>query len=226
MNDSLIYEQNQEMTITKVFAWMGLGLLITFGVALGLAFALPYILLDTSIYLTLMIVAIVLMFVETFVLQYRVIKNHKSAVVPYIIYSVSMGIMMSSIILYTDVKIILLSLGTAALVFGLLALFGYISKKDLSSMGSVAAMVLIGGVIISLFNVLFFRNNTLYWIVSLATFGAFMLFTAFDMWRMNKIIQSGMGNRNLAIYCAFQLYIDFIYIFMRILELYMANSRN
>lgn len=225
MDDSLVYERSESFSLSKVFGWFGLGILVTFVVALGLFYLIPVLGITPDMYVGLTIGASILMIVETFVLNWRVIKNHKSAVGPFFVYAISMGILMSSIIMVADAKIILLSLGTTALVFGLLALFGWTSKKNLNSMGSIAAMTIMGTLIISLFNI-FIGSSTLYWIISMVTFGAIMLFTAVDIWRIRRVVESGYGTSNLAIYCAFQLYIDFIYIFMRIIEIFLRNSNN
>ena len=60
-------------------------------------------------------------------------------------------------------------------------------------------------------------SYTLMWIVNFALFGAMMLITIVDMVRIKNIANSGGMNDNLSLYCAFTLYNDFIYIFVRVL---------
>jgi len=45
-----------------------------------------------------------------------------------------------------------------------------------------------------------------------------MLITIFDVWRVKKIAQRGEQTNNVALFCAFNLYVDFIYIFIRVLS--------
>ena len=65
----------------------------------------------------------------------------------------------------------------------------------------------------------------LYWIISLLAFAAMMFITIWDMWRIKQIAEQGAMNDNLALYCAFNLYVDFIYILIRILSLLARNRK-
>ena len=57
----------------------------------------------------------------------------------------------------------------------------------------------------------------IYWIVSFALFAAMMFITIFDIWNIKKICEKGEMSTNLELYCAFTLYVDFIYILIRVL---------
>ena len=141
--------------------------------------------------------------------------------VPFVIYAIVMGVIVSSFTMFVPIPVIAISFGITCVVFGLLSLIGLKSKKDLSFLGLVGMGILFGAMFIALFNLiwsLFLPGfQSLYWIVSYAIFGAMMLITIFDVYRIKKIAQSGEQSNNVALFCAFNLYVDFIYIFIRIL---------
>lgn len=141
--------------------------------------------------------------------------------IPFVLYSLVMGVFISSFTMFVPIAVIAISFGITSIVFGILALIGLTSKKDLSFLGLMALGIFFGAILVSLFNViwsLFLPGfQPLYWVVSFAIFGAMMLITIFDVWRVKKIAQRGEQTTNVALFCAFNLYVDFIYIFIRIL---------
>lgn len=225
MNQDVTYEQSASFSLSKVFAWMFLALGVTALTAYGFAALLGMGFISPDAYLIVLGVSVVLMFIESFVIQYRVIRNHKSMIVPFIIYAITMGFMMSSIILVVDSMYLILAFGVSAGLFGIMALYGYTTKRSLNRMGSVAFMLLAGSLLISLFNI-FIGSSEVDWIVSFVSFAAIMLFVSVDMWRLKSIINSGVDSPNICMYCAFQLYIDFIYIFMRVLSFIIRYTNN
>ena len=138
-----------------------------------------------------------------------------------------MGIMISSIFAVVNTWLILIAFGVSASMFGVLALYGYITKKDLSTLGSIAFMFLWGGLILSLINWLI-GSEAIGWISSFVTFGAILLFVSFDMAQVKKIAEAGAGSKNICLYCALQLYVDFMYIFMQVLRILIViyNNKN
>lgn len=216
--DATVKETNSEFTLSKVFSWLFIALGVTALTSWGFAALITAGFITADAYLAIMIAAIVLMFVETFVIQFRVIRDNKPLVVPYVIYAITMGLMLSSIVAYIDSWLIIISFGVTAGLFGVMALYGYVTKRSLNRMGSMAFAFLFGALLVSLINI-FMRSTTIDWIVSFVTFGAIMLFISYDMWRVKQILNSGYGTSNLCLYCAFQLYVDFMYIFIRVLSI-------
>ena len=141
--------------------------------------------------------------------------------VPFVIYAIVMGVFISAFTMFVPFEVIAISFGITCVVFGLLSLIGLLSKKNLSILGLIAMGIMLGALFIFLFNLiwsLFLPGfQSLYWLVSYAIFFAMMLITIFDVWRVKKIAQRGEQSNNVALYCAFNLYVDFIYIFIRIL---------
>ena len=214
--DSTI-SQTSEFSLAKVFGWLFMALGVTALTSYGFAVLLASGFISSDAYLIILISAIVLMLVETFVIQYRVLRSGKSLTVPFVIYAITMGLMMSSIVLVIDSKLLIVSFGISAALFGVMALYGYLSKRSLSRMASMCFVLFLGALIISLINI-FLQSTTIDWIVSFVTFGVIMLFISFDMWRIKTIAESGANSKNICQYCAFELYIDFMYLFMRVLQ--------
>jgi len=102
-----------------------------------------------------------------------------------------------------------------------MSLYGYTTKKDLTSLGSFAYMGLIGLVIASLIN-LFLRSAALDFTVSFIGVGIFTLLTAYDTQKLKSIYYSMNGSTarasNIAVYGALTLYLDFINLFTMLLH--------
>lgn len=209
--------QTNEFSLAKVFGWLFMALGVTALSAYGFAALLSLGFVSPEAYLGVMIGSIILMIVETFIIQYRVLKDNKPLTIPFVIYAITMGLMMSSIVLVIDSKLLIVSFGISAALFGVMALYGYLTKRSLNRMASMCVVLLLGALVISLINI-FLRSTTIDWIVSFVTFGVIMLFISIDMWRIKTIIDSGINSRNLCQYCAFELYVDFMYLFLRVLQ--------
>ncbi len=225
---------------------MFLGLLITAAIALGLGAYFGKVLLkDVSsdiptrfqstnaiILLVLLITSFIGIIVLSFVVPITIARGRRSVLVPSIIYTVLMGIMLSTLAMVIDWSILGVTFGITALIFGLMSLIALLSKGRLNGLAIAAMGLFIGAGILSLvlwiLMLVGFFSGTLYWIVSLSVFVAVMLITIWDMARIKAIAQNGEMTTNISLYCAFILYNDFIYIFLRILRiviLVLGNRR-
>lgn len=144
--------------------------------------------------------------------------------IPFVLYAIVMGVLISSFTMFVPFHLISISFGITCVVFGILSLIGLTSKKDLSFLGLVAGGIFIGALIMSLFNLIWMfvfpaTFQTMYWLISYAIFFAMMLITVYDVYRVKQIAQNGNHSTNVALFCAFNLYVDFIYIFIRILAI-------
>lgn len=234
------------LSIAKVYGYMFLGLLITAAIALGLGAYFGNVLLkDASsdlptrfqstnaiILLVLLITSFIGIIVLSFVVPITIARGRRSVLVPSIIYTVLMGIMLSTLAMVIDWSILGVTFGITALIFGLMSLIALLSKGRLNGLAIAAMGLFIGAGILSLvlwiLMLVGFFSGTLYWIVSLSVFVAVMLITIWDMARIKAIAQNGEMTTNISLYCAFILYNDFIYIFLRILRiviLVLGNRR-
>ncbi len=105
-----------------------------------------------------------------------------------------------------------------AVLFGIMAAYGLITKKDLSSWGSLLFMGLIGVLIASVVNI-FLKNSFLELGLAIVCVLVFTGLTAYDVQKIKARATQGGNVTSLALYGAFQLYLDFINIFLRILQL-------
>ncbi len=103
--------------------------------------------------------------------------------------------------------------------FLLMGLIGALTKKNLSIIYPLLSALLMGCLIISLVNV-FIGSSIVYWITDFVILGVILVVSAVDINRVKKLAQAKAldDNQNsLAVYCAFNLYVDFINIFIRVL---------
>jgi FtsH-binding integral membrane protein len=117
----------------------------------------------------------------------------------------------------------------AAGMFGAMAIYGTVTKKDLTSIGSFMFMGLIGIVIAGVVN-LFLRSPAVSWVISAIGVVVFTGLTAYDVQKISRYGSSGVMNggdaaiRKGAIMGALSLYLDFINLFLSLLRL-MGNRR-
>ena len=107
-------------------------------------------------------------------------------------------------------------------MFGALAVWGAITDIDLSKVGSIAFMALIGLILATIVNI-FWANSTLYWITTYAGVAIFAALTAYDMQKLNQIGKQGLTGEaegRAAIMGALALYLDFINLFLFLLRIF------
>lgn len=211
--------------MTKSFMWMAIALLVTTVFAIGGTLLLKYV-LPVETYLTILIVTSVVQLILLFVIQFSGVfsKKEGSAIIPFMLYAVCTGFLLSSIVAFTDVMTILYALGATLICFGSMALVGYLSKANMKVVYMIAIGFLVGATLLTVFNFIFGVTETSYWVISYLLFGFILLITSVDVWRMKSLAQAGVENTNLAVYCAFQIYYDFIMIFIRVIQIFARNK--
>jgi FtsH-binding integral membrane protein len=140
-------------------------------------------------------------------------------------FAILMGLSMASIFLvFTGTSIARVFFITAA-TFGAVSLYGYTTKRDLSQFGSFLIMGLIGIVIASLVN-LFLGSSALQFAISVIGVLVFTGLTAWDTQRLKEEYVEGLGQDLVAknaIMGALSLYLNFINLFMMLLQLFGQN---
>lgn len=144
----------------------------------------------------------------------------------FLLYSAINGISFSFILLaYTASSIIGCFLSAAAM-FGIMAVMGYTTDKDLTSFGRILTMGLIGVVVAMLIN-MFLKSDTMGYIISIIGVMVFTGLTAYDVQKLKRIGAGvefegteAAGIRKLAVMGALSLYLDFINIFLFLLRLF------
>lgn len=204
--------------ISKIFFRMFLGLLAT---ALVAGYTYYSGLLEDFVARGGYIFCIVAELVVVLVFSFGFRKLSPGAVTAlFYAYAILTGLTFSSIFVLFELQSIAFAfLGTAA-VFGVMALIGKNTKADLTNLGTILTISLIVAIVVSLIN-LFVGNSWLDIILDWVILAIFMGFTVYDM---NQIINmqglDEIPDEKLYIYGAMQLYLDFINIFIRILEIF------
>jgi FtsH-binding integral membrane protein len=136
------------------------------------------------------------------------------------VFAALMGLSISSIFLIYKLGSILQVFFISGATFGATALYGYTTKKDLSSMGSFLMMGLIGLVICGLVN-LFLQSSVFAFAISLIGVIIFVGLTAWDMQMIKSTYFSldGDEREKAGVLGALNLYMDFVNIFMNLLQL-------
>ncbi len=146
----------------------------------------------------------------------------------FVLYAALMGMTLSAIFLVYALGTIATAFVATAGMFGAMSLVGFITKKDLSSLGSFLFMGLIGLVIASIVNI-FWANSTLDWIITYAGIAIFLGLTVYDTSRLKQIAYATAGDQamaaRLAISGALTLYLDFINLFLFMLKLLASRER-
>ena len=146
-----------------------------------------------------------------------------TATLMFVAYSVINGAMLSSIFLiYTATSITSVFFITAA-TFAVMALIGYTTKTDLTSVGKILFMALIGLVIATIVN-MFIGSNTMTMICSYVGVLIFVGLTAYDSQKIKVMLQqapdAGEASQKLALLGALSLYLDFINLFIYLLRIF------
>lgn len=212
----------QMAVFRQVYIWMSLALFITGITALIVANnnSLIYSLMSNQLLFWGLIIGEVVMVA---VLAARIHKlSLATATVMFIAYSIINGVTMSLLfLLYTSESIASTFFITAG-TFGAISAYGYFTKKDLSSLGSILIMALIGILIASLVNI-FLESSTLYWIISYVGVAIFVGLTAYDTQKIKESIMNSDVNETaykIALMGALELYLDFINLFIYLLRIF------
>lgn len=221
---------SQNTVLRSAFAWMSLAMVLTTLSAIVFAYVpqLTSLLLEPNEYggFTPSTLAYVVMFAPLlFVLAMSFGINKMSLPVligTFVAYSIINGISFSFIFfVYNIGSIYKVFLSTAGL-FALMAIAGYTTKTDLTKMGSLLMIGLIGIVIASLIN-LFMRSPGMDYIISIIGVIIFTGLTAYDVQKIKNIgEQAGDSteSRKYAVMGALTLYLDFINLFLFLLRLF------
>ena len=155
--------------------------------------------------------------------------NKQQAMLHLGIFAILNGLSLGSIFLiYTSASIAKTFFITAS-TFGVMSLYGYTTKKDLTAAGSFVYMGLIGLIIASLINI-FLRSAALDFVVSFIGVGIFTILTAYDTQKLKSIYYSMNGTTaragSIAVYGALTLYLDFINLFTMLLHFFGVKKDN
>lgn len=207
--------------VKNVYMWMTLALGVTGVVALAVAGSEQLMLSlfsNSAIFWVLLIAEIGLVFY----ISARIMKiSFATATTLFMLYSVINGVVLSALFaLYTKASVASAFFVTAG-TFGAMSLYGYFTKRDLSSIGNILFMALIGLIIATVVNI-FFASDTLYWVITYAGVLIFVGLTIYDTQKIKRMLygmEINETSQKLALLGALTLYLDFINLFLYLLRI-------
>lgn len=205
----------------KIFAYLALGLLISFGVGYYISTDIN---LMNVIFQKYFFICIIAELAFALVLGWCIRKLSKTmTVVLYVLYCITTGLTLSSIFIVYEMASIIMIFLITSIIFALLALYGYFTKKDITKLGTLLLFGLIGIVILTIIN-LFLNNSPFDIILTIISMIIFMGFIVYDIYILKRRLYD-IEEDKLAVYGAFQLYLDFINLFLKLLRLF-GKSRD
>ena len=213
----------QTALFRSVYLWMTLALVITGFVAMYVAksYALISMIAQNSIMFWGILIA------ELGLVMYMSARINRisftTATLLFIAYSVLNGVTMSILFMVYTLSSIAATFFVTAGTFGAMALFGYVTKKDLTRIGSLCIMGVIGLIIASVVN-LFLQNSMMDMIISYVGVLLFVGLTAYDSQKIKQLlggddIEVNETTQKIALMGALTLYLDFINLFIYLLRI-------
>jgi len=213
-------EQTTRKFIIKVYAWMTLALIIT-GVT-GLFVVSSPVLLD--LIFSSRIIFFGLLIAEFGLVIYLSRKifsmSATAAKLWFVLYAVLNGVTLASIFLIYDIGTVGYAFLVTATLFGVMSLYGYLTKTDLTAIGNLMIMGLFGVIIASVFNI-FYRSDALSLVLTYVGVFIFIGLIGYDTQRIKALstTQDDTKQVNASIIGALILYLDFINLFIRLVRL-------
>jgi uncharacterized protein len=143
----------------------------------------------------------------------------------YMVYAAVTGLSLSIVFLAFNLGTITLAFGSAATLFAVMSVFAFTTKTDLSKFGNILMIGLIAVIIVSIVNI-FLGSSLLGFLISIVGLVVFLGLTAYDTQNIQRMAMHPeiQSNTELAtkmgIYSAFQLYLNFIMIFVYLLQIF------
>ncbi len=139
----------------------------------------------------------------------------------FMLYSVLTGITFSVFFLVFTAESIASTFFITAGTFAVMSIYGYLTKSDLTKIGNLCLMALIGIIIASVVNI-FLKSETMYWIVTYAGVLIFIGLIAYDTQKIKALatLEDNEHTQKLAICGALSLYLDFINLFIMLLRIF------
>ena len=216
------------MPPAKTFLWMVLGLLVTFGVAVGCwltnatIYAIVYI---PYVHLIVLIATLVISITMVHRLEKMAVGT---AIGLFVLFSALFGFTLSIYLLVFELTSVVLCFALTAVYFGALAAYGYATKRDLSNLRTILFSGLIFLIIFGVLSMFIPALDVLDRVVCLVGIAIFLGYTAYDTQKIkafyNYYSMSPDMLAKASIFSALQLYLDFINLFLYLLR-FLGNKR-
>ncbi|MBR5518263.1 MAG: Bax inhibitor-1/YccA family protein [Clostridia bacterium] len=212
--------------IAKVFGTMFLGLLVTAVAAVFTATneSMMEVIFGGNLFFVLIIAELGLVIALTAGIRKM---SYGVTQLMFYLYAIVNGITLASVFYVYELGTIGLAFFTASASFGIMAVYGAITKKDLTKIGNMLLMGLIGILVASLIN-LFMGNEMLDLLISFAAVAIFVGLVAYDTQKIKSNYYMSSGDyqmqRKIAVMSALSLYLDFINIFLYLLRIFASKK--
>lgn len=201
----------------KMFTWLFVGLFTTFASGYGLSLVPA---LAAKVLAIGVIPIIIIELAISILMGFRIKKMSKiTAIICYIIFSITTGITFSTLFLAYELTSLMSIFVITSLIFAALAFYGHKTNKDLSKLGIILLISLLVTFVVSLINLFIFKNPAVNVAISAISALVFSLYVAYDM-KVVKLLANELDEDKVAVFGAFNLYLDFINLFVRLLELF------
>lgn len=213
----------QSTLMRSVYTWMTLALVITGLTAMYMAKSLTLLnmmMQNSMIFWGLLIAEVALVMY----LSVRINKiSFTTATLLFIAYSILNGATLSILFLLYTISSIATTFFVTAGTFGVMALYGYITKKDLTRIGNLCLMGVIGIIIATVVNI-FINNSMMDMVISYIGVLLFIGLTAYDSQKIKHLLSSddievNETTQKIAVMGALTLYLDFINLFIYLLRI-------
>ncbi|MEG2004523.1 MAG: Bax inhibitor-1/YccA family protein [Bilophila sp.] len=212
----------------QVYQWMSVGLLVTAGTAFYVAGSetITKILFGNMVSMIVLAIAV---FAMPLVLMSMISRLSSTAATGiFVVYSALMGAFLSSVLLVYTGASVMQAFVTTAGTFGAMSVYGTVTKRDLTAMGSFLMMGLFGLIIAMVVNI-FLQSTMMEFIISCIGVLIFTGLTAYDTQKIrafgeNAPLDDATAMRRGALLGALTLYLDFINLFLMLLRL-MGDRR-
>lgn len=213
---------NYNRIFSNVFKWMFIGLLVSFGTSLYVASNETMLMniYSTGTYWIITIFELILVIALSALVNKL---SYMSGIVLYLLYCFTSGLTLSSICYVYDLTSVFYTFMATAIMFGLMALYGHKTNKDLTKLGTILLFALIPILLVSIINI-FIGNEVVEIIVSVIIIFIFCGVTAYDIQKIKKLYELGYDEKKLGIIGALDLYLDFINIFLQLIK-YIGKER-
>ncbi len=209
--------------INRVYNWMALALMITGLTAYTVASSesLVYAIISNQILFYGLLIGEILL---VGYISGAINKLSSSmATMLFMLYSIMNGLTLSIIFLVYTAESLAGTFFICAGTFAAMSIYGYYTKKDLTKIGNLAFMFLIGIIIASIANI-FMKSEMLYWIITYLGVAIFIGLIAYDTQKLKRMYHAGFDEEETekkgAIMGALSLYLDFINLFLFLLRIF------
>lgn len=211
--------------LSKMYAYMAGAIAVSAIMALITVRYLRYTVIASPV---TMIILGVISIAMVFSLSFKPDRAPGVSIAMLFIYAAIEGVFLSSILIVYAAESITMAFVSAAVVFVVLSIFGLNTKKDLSRIGRQAVAALFAFFIVSIIN-LFLQSPAIQYVFSYIGVIIFTILTAYDTQQMKTIyVKYGdqVNTTNLAVNGALQLYLDFINMFIYLLQIFGHNDNS